>query len=177
MLKSEIPSEVLSDRFLLKPLAVDDVTERYAGWLNDSATSAYISAKLDLADLREYVRERTERSDVVFFGIFDRITGLHIGNIKFEPVNAEIGYTIMGILVGDPQWRGKGVASEVLVASAEWLRKYHHIEQIILGVSRSHSAAISAYQKVGFVEESTPVIPVVLPENMTMVWHLKQSSL
>ena len=65
----------------------------------------------------------------------------------------------------------------MLAASADWLRKYYRIEQIILGVSRSHTAAISAYQKVGFIEESTPFIPNVLPENMTMVLHLKKSSL
>ena len=176
MLKSEIPFEVQSDRFLLKPLTVDDVTERYAGWLRDSLTSEYISSKLELADLKVYVQERSGRTDVIFFGIFDRITGLHIGNIKFEPMNSDTGYTIMGILIGDPLWRGKGVAAEVLAASAEWLRKYHRIQQIILGVSRTHIAAISAYQKVGFVEESTSYIPVVLPENMTMVWHLKQFS-
>ena len=99
------------------------------------------------------------------------------GNIKYEPVHTELGYAIMGILLGDPDWRGKGVAVEVLAASADWLRKYYRIEQIILGVSRSHTAAISAYQKVGFIEESTPFIPNVLPENMTMVLHLKKSSL
>ncbi|NHQ59243.1 GNAT family N-acetyltransferase [Chlorobium sp. BLA1] len=169
---SDYPLEVHTERFLLRTLTVDDVNERYAGWLRDSLTSEYITAKLDLADLKAYVLELSRRRDVIFLGVFDKNTGLHIGNIKYEPVDPEQGYAIMGILIGECDWRGKGVAAEVLNATADWLQKYHNIKQIILGVSRSHTAAITAYQKVGFVEESTPFIPIVLPENMVMVWHL-----
>lgn len=40
------------ERFLLKLLTEDDVTERYVGWLRDSATSEYIFKKLYLANLK-----------------------------------------------------------------------------------------------------------------------------
>ena len=166
-------TEIPTNRFVLRPLRVDDVNERYANWLSDQATSQYITAKLNLADLRQYVHECSAREDVMFLGIFEKETGLHIGNIKYEPVNTELGYAIMGILIGDPDWRGKGVAAEVLLASAEWLSKCRNIKQIVLGVSRTNIAAIRAYQKVGFIEETSRYIPSVSVENMTMAWHLK----
>lgn len=168
-------TEILTNRFILRPLRVDDVSDRYAGWLSDQATSQYITAKLNLADLRQYVLEHSGREDVLFLGIFERASGLHIGNIKYEPVNSTLGYAIMGILIGEPNWRGKGVATEVILASAEWLRQCRNIKQIVLGVHRVNTAAILAYQKVGFIEESTKFIPAVSAENMTMVWHLKAS--
>jgi RimJ/RimL family protein N-acetyltransferase len=154
---------------------VADVSERYAGWLSDQATSQYISAKLNLADLRQYVLERSDREDVLFLGIFEKETCRHIGNIKYEPVDAELGYAIMGILIGEPNWRAKGVAAEVLLASVEWLRQYRKIKQIVLGVSRVNTAAVRAYQKVGFIEEASRLLPSFAEENMTMVWHLKTS--
>lgn len=170
---SNLTEKIFTDRFSLRPLKMDDVVERYARWLSDQATSKYISATLSLSELRQYVQERCDRDDVLFFGIFDKITGLHIGNIKYEPVNSELRYAIMGILIGEAEWRGKGVATEVLSASADWLHRYRNIEQIVLGVSRSNVAAIRAYQKAGFVEQSTVYIPNVSAENSTMVLHLK----
>ena len=164
---------IITNRFILRLLNICDVTQRYAGWLSDQRTSKFISATLNLPELRRYVLERSNRDDVLFFGIFDKITGLHIGNIKYEPINSELRFAIMGILIGEAEWRGKGVANEVLSASADWLHQYRNIEQIVLAVSRSNVAAIRAYQKAGFVEQPTVYIPNVSAENSTMVLHLK----
>lgn len=167
--------EILTNRFMLRPLDVDDVSDRYAGWLREPAAQQYISAATsqpDITVLRQYVAERSGQEDVMFLGIFEKISGLHIGNIKYEPVNSELGYATVGILIGERDWRGRGVAAEVLLASAEWLHQHRDIRQIVLGVSRTNTAAIHAYKKVGFVEEATEFIPTVSPEGLTMVWHL-----
>lgn len=165
------PTETHTKRFLLKPLSVDDVSNRYVGWLSDQETSQFITARHNLADLRQYVLERSGRDDVLFLGIFEIKTGLHIGNIKYEPVNFETGYAVMGILIGEAGWRGKSVATEVITASAEWLRQYRNIRQIVLGVNRANIAAVRAYKKIGFVEETSVFVPSNSPEGMTMVWH------
>ncbi len=172
---SATPNQILTSRFLLRPLDVDDVDDRYVGWLRDPQALQYISAAAsqpDLGALRQYVKERSGRDEVVFLGIFDRVTGSHLGNIKYEPVDSDLGYAIMGLLVGEPDWRGKGVAAEVLAATAQWLLQHRNIRQIVLGVSRFNIPAIRAYQKIGFVEESTAFIASVSPENLTMVWRL-----
>lgn len=171
-----IPTIIYTNRFALKPLRVDDVSPRYAGWLSDKATSQFITAKLDLVGLRQYVLERSGREDIIFLGIFEKGTGLHIGNIKYEPINSEMGYAVMGILIGEEGWRGKGVAAEVISASAEWLRMHRNIRKIILGVDRANSAAVSAYQKLGFIEELSVFVPSASSEGKTMVWHLCPSN-
>ena len=108
-----------------------------------------------MAALRSYIAERCGRRDVVFLGIFVRTDGTHIGNIKFEPVDEREGYAVMGILIGDPSWRGKGVTIEVLEASTAWLVEHRGIREVVLGVEREHSAAIHAYEKAGFRIETT----------------------
>ena len=55
----------------------------------------------------------------------------------------------MGILIGDSDWRGKGVAIEVIKASAHYLAKRYGVTTIFLGVDQINKAAVSAYQKVG----------------------------
>lgn len=152
---------ITTERFLLRPLVENDVTDRYLKWLGDADSRKFITfAAKDksLSDLKQYVRDRIDRDDIFFLGIFEKDTGLHIGNIKYEPVNSELGYAIMGLMIGDPAYRGRGVAAEVLWASAQWLKKYRKIKQILLGVSTQNTAAIHAYEKVGFVIADTEFI-------------------
>jgi len=108
----------------------------------------------------------------LFLGIFNKVDGLHIGNIKYEPVNTQQQYAIMGILIGDSAWRGMGVASEVIVASSDWLHKNKNINHIVLGVNKTNAAAIRVYQKIGFIEKSSKYLPDQEIENTTMVLDL-----
>ncbi len=159
-------------RFILREITLEDVTERYLGWFRDGESARHIASAATtqaLSDLTAYVAARINREDVLFLGIFDLATGEHIGNLKYEPVNTAQGYAIMGILIGEPAWRGRGVAAEVLVASARWLREHRGITQIVLGVSVDNTRAIRGYQSAGFVIEDSPCMPGPHPEYHTMV--------
>ena len=173
MTENIFDGSISTNRFILKPLAVTDVTDRYIGWLNDPSTNQFISAKLSRTDLEKYVCERLNRKDVLFLGIFNKIDGLHIGNIKYEPINSKQGYAVMGILIGEAIWRGKGVATEVILASALWLNNNKKINQVILGASKLNLAAIRAYQKIGFIEKPSKHLPNITNTTMSMVLDMK----
>lgn len=164
-----------SDRFLLRELTEADVTPRYLGWLQDNSTRKHIVSadeSSDLASLREYVTSRIGRQDILFLGIFEKTSGLHVGNIKYEPVNSALGYAVMGILIGDPTFRGKGVGTEVLICSAGWLKKYRNIHQILLGVSRDNMPAMRSYEKAGFKVSTSPHLRQSVPEQIIMAWNI-----
>lgn len=140
-------------RFILKPITSKDVNNNYLSWLDIEISGGYIDyAKntITLVDLMQYVKERENQKNILFLAIFDKITNQHIGNIKYEPINFDDKTATMGILIGDKNWRGKGVASEVITASAKYLKKTHHIKMILLGVDKTNIPALSAYQKIGF---------------------------
>ena len=126
-----------------------------------------------LSDLKQYVCDRIGRDSIFFLGIFEKASGLHIGNIKYEPVDSALGYAIMGMLIGDLAYRGKKVGAEVLNASAGWLKEHRNIRQIVLGVSKDNHAAVKAYEKAGFVVADTPHIQKPMPGAITMVWRLE----
>lgn len=164
-----------TERLFLRELRIEDATEVYLGWFKDATATRYICTAVvtkELTDLRRYVLERAGREDVLFLGIFEKVSGLHIGNIKYEPVDTVAGFAIMGILIGDPAYRGMGVTPEVLKVSAAWLKAHRGIRQIVLRVLAEHTAAVRAYERVGFVVEDTPHIATPYPGSMTMVWHL-----
>ena len=155
--------EIPTKRFILRPLSEHDVTERYLGWLNDNEAQKFITTAASyqtISSLKKYVVDRIGRDDVLFLGIFDSLDGFHVGNIKYEPINVFLGYAVMGILIGEPTYRGKGVATEVLHASAEWLKRNRSIGQILLGVSNENRAAVRAYQRAGFQILESPHIHI-----------------
>lgn len=164
--------ELRTPRFRLRSMDVSFVSQQYLDWIH--VASEYINVKTPddnqtLDDLRAYIEAREGRDDVLFLAIVDAESGRHIGNIKYEPVDRETGVAVMGILVGDEAFRGKGVAGEVLLATAEWLKTHRGIHTIVLGVSVKNPAAIRAYEKVGFVREDTPLVVKSHPDQVLMV--------
>lgn len=149
-----------TDRFTLRPLQVDDANEHYMSWFGDPVTENIEAKKTtrSLADLQRYVREKTARPDVLFLGIFERDTQLHVGNVKFEPVDRDKGYAVFGILIGMEEFRGRGVAGEVIKACAKWLKE-QGLHEIVLGVSTDNVSAMRAYEKAGFQIGDTEHIP------------------
>ena len=158
---------IVTQRFLLKLLTIDDVNQNYLSWLNPEINSyiEYAKSNTSMKVLRSYVGERENRQDVLFLGIFTKDKH-HIGNIKYEPINQKNKTAVMGILIGDSNWRGVGVAVEVIKASGDYLVEQYGIETILLGVSRNNKEAIVAYQKVGFkVKDQNK-------NSIKMVWRL-----
>lgn len=174
MTAPKFPVVIETDRFLLRELTVDDVSTRYLGWLSDSEAKKWIvtaESTRGLADLREYVLQRAGREDVFFLGIFLKSDKLHIGNIKYEPVLSDEGRAELGILIGDPAFRGKRVFAEVLAASANWLKLHRGIHHICLGVERENLPAVNAYQNAGFVAEPS-LQQARAPDVLRMVLHV-----
>ena len=62
------------------------------------------------------------------------------------------------MLIGDRDFRGRGVAGEIIAATAAWLRQ-EGLREIVLGVARDNPAAIRAYEKAGFEIGDTPHLP------------------
>jgi ribosomal-protein-alanine N-acetyltransferase len=165
---------IFTARFYLRPLSVADVSARYLYWLRDGLAKRFISGAHganDFDELRSYVSQREARDDLLFLGIFTH-DGTHIGNIKYEPIDSVRAVAVLGILIGEAEWRGVGVAGEVIASTAKWLRDSRGIKTIVLGVDRDNSAAIYAYKKLGFVEKVHPLVPVDGVVACSMVWHL-----
>ena len=161
-------------RFYLRPLVLQDVSNKYLDWFGDVDVMRYIEAssnRLDRSNLEDYVRYHINRRDTLFLGIFTK-DAVHIGNIKYQPIDLQTRIATMGILVGEKEWRGRGVASEVIKSSAEWLKTKYKIMQIKLSVDPQNQAALNAYLKSGFKQYDfhehidRPNRPIILTLNI-----------
>ncbi len=147
------PVLITTPRFTLRTLTMNDATDQYSRWFEDPVIADHIAgAKIDhsIDALRSYIAQKTAQADTLFLGIFTREGDTHIGNLKFEPIDVDSRHAVLGIMVGDPNWRGRGVAAEVIQAAEKWLNKKLGISELALGVARSNVAAQKAYKKAGF---------------------------
>jgi RimJ/RimL family protein N-acetyltransferase len=167
---------ILTARFALRPLTAADASERYSRWFDDDA-DFIVAAKSahSVADLRSYIEERVGRDDVLFLGIYTREEGQHIGTIKYEPIDAPGRYAVMGIFIGERDWRARGAAGEVIRASAQWLRQNRGIDTIVLGVDRNNARAMRAFEKIGFRFEASDKIPPRTDGSFSMVWRMEEN--
>jgi len=169
--------DIRTERFRLRPLSVSDATQTYLQWLMDPDMRRYIQAAQatsDLEKLRTYIRNYYEDESALFLGIFTRDTGVHIGNIKYHPIDAREGYAVMGIMIGDAMWRGKGVAKEVLKGTADWLKRHLSISKIGLGVDKSNTAAVKSYLAIGFQTVEADWLRIDKAKGHAMVWELAE---
>lgn len=139
-------------RLTLRPLTEMDATNTYASWLNDPVVNQYLETRqVTLPALRQYIREKATSPNAILFGIFWNENGKHIGNIKLEPIDLQKKEATLGILIGDKDSWGKGVATEATNMLADYAFGPLGLRALTLGVIAEHAAAIRVYEKCGFV--------------------------
>lgn len=143
---------ITGEHIELRILTEADASEEYAAWLNDPMVNQYLETRhVSLKELKTYIREKAEKPDALFFGIFWRENNRHIGNLKLEPIDCEKGEAAIGILIGDKASWGKGVATEATNLAAEYAFSTLKLRALTLGVIPENTAAIRVYEKCGFV--------------------------
>lgn len=135
----------------LRALSEEDATAEYVAWLNDPEVNKYLETRhVTLSELRDYIRSKKESSTAILMGIFWKKNGRHIGNVKLEPINKEKKTATMGILIGDKDYWGKGVATETINLVTAYAFSNLKLKLIELGVIAENAAAIRVYKKCGF---------------------------
>lgn len=159
---SAINTQIESERFYFRILRPEMVGEKYLSWFDNSDVKKNIlsaGSVHSINDLKQYVSTKFEKADSFFWGIFDKANGLHIGNIKYDPLDWASKSAVMGILIGDPKWRGCGVAGEAILSTSDFLKGYG-INQIFLGVDNTNSQAVNAYYKIGFKKSDNSYLKI-----------------
>ena len=153
-----------SDRLILKPLSTTFLSQKYVDWMNDEQVIRYLESGGDytLDKLKSYLEE-VENNPKYFWAITLRSTGEHIGNIKIDPIHPLHRFGEYGIMIGDRNAWGEGIAKDASKIVIDYCFKKLKLTQINLGVQRKNLIAISLYNKLGFRINSHP------PQKTTLV--------
>jgi RimJ/RimL family protein N-acetyltransferase len=107
---------LVSANIYLRALEQRDVSDRYVRWLNDPEIRNNVVAgnfPQGYDSIREFVASmRTPHA--VSFAICLKAEGAHVGNVALRHIDWTNRQAEVGILVGEPSVRGRGVASEAV---------------------------------------------------------------
>lgn len=146
---------MIGERIRLRPVYSGDLPIMRP-WFDDPATMAYWARPRPFVTEQEFVADLSGR-----FARFDRAgyfmilspDDTPIGRIDYEDLDVRNASASIGIVIGDPNARGKGFGPDAIVTLLShlfWDRNLHRIELTVLAWNER---AIRAYRRIGFVDE------------------------
>jgi len=116
-------SELESQRLCFRKLTPEDVTETYVGWLNDPEINRYLEIRFvehTLESCRSFVEHTNMDPGSHLFGIMDKISRSHIGNIKLGFINKRHQRGELSFFIGAKSFQGRGLATEAVREITKW---------------------------------------------------------
>ena len=153
---SQKPVRIHSEKYLVRTINADDASDRWASWMSDPEAMHMLNMPARTwkkADVVKYVGTFDQRSHLLL-GIFDKQSGLHVGIFTVD-INYALGEYLVNLLIGEPDYRNKGVTSSLMFRFREYF-----FETLGLNVSKAsvlaRNTAITHYLlKTGWRLEQT----------------------
>ena len=125
-----------------------------------------MAAALGISQLKQYVSSCYLNSNCLLFGIF--CGSQHVGNIKYEPIDLKTSICAVGLMIGNSNFRGIGLAAKSLALGNSTVASKYGIKTIELRVYSWNIRAINAYKKAGFVIVDTASLIEPHPDGTIM---------
>lgn len=154
-MKTEL--SVRSQRLELRRLTGADVGERYLSWLADPETTRFLEARFGthtLASTREWVEEMNSHPGTWLLAIVDlEGDSGHIGNIKVGPLDRHHGTADVGIMLGEPSARGRGLGTEAIRLAGELILSQPQVRKLTASCYSGNAASSNAFIAAGWEAE------------------------
>ena len=150
-----IIDEIQADRLRLAPLDPQRLGVRYVEWLNDPAVNQYLESRLSVQtsdSVTRYVADNNAANDAILFGIFEKATSLHIGNIRISKISWMHGHADIGLLIGETDRWGKGYAREAIGSATRAAFETLKLRKLVAGCYVSNGGSFRAFQHCDYRE-------------------------
>jgi ribosomal-protein-alanine N-acetyltransferase len=127
--------------------------QNYLSWLSNHESNPFIlatSEKWNSKKLKSFIQAQNDSKDTALIGIFDQSTRRHVGNIKYENVYLGSLTCSFGILIGESDYRGRGIGAAVISETMKHFSVQFNISEFSLGVDKDNGRAIKTYSNLGF---------------------------
>ena len=149
-------SIIISERLIFKTLTEDDVSPRYVDWLNDREVNQFLETRFasqSFESCRKFVSEMNNDPLSHLFGIFDRKSHGHIGNIKLGFINTHHLTGQLSLLLGEKSCWGRGYATESIRCITKWGFDDLGLERVEAGCYDTNLGSLRAFLKAEYVVE------------------------
>ena len=146
--------KLIGDRIYLSPKGVsDDEITKFTEWMNDFQITDYTGRSSQIMtwqNEKEYLENATKNNDNKGFNIIDLKSDKLIGTVGLAHFNYIAGSAVLGIFIGDSDFRNNGYGTEAIRLLLEYGFKYLNLHSIRLDLLSINERAHKCYLKCGF---------------------------
>ena len=150
------PLAIETERFILRSMVADDVTEDYVNWWNDAEIQKGFGnppRKFSLEKARTHVSQFNNKNNF-HLGIYEKKTDNLVG---FYAITIDLRQMVSkaNVCIGVKSLWSKGVATELGLAAIQYRFENMGVEKIEGEVRDENQASMRLYEKMGFKKEGT----------------------
>lgn len=150
---SVAPRRVTGTRLYLRRLDPLDISPRYVSWFQDKDWLRYY-AGTPWEPTKNALRAQLAQDNLFIYGIFPLgQLDFCIGTVRIGPVHPIHGTSDLVAMIGDPSYRGKGLASEAIRLGNRLAFEAHGVRKLAGGMFAANEASIRAYLRAGWFIE------------------------
>jgi RimJ/RimL family protein N-acetyltransferase len=127
----------------------------YQRWINDLGTTRTLDLPpypMTMEKEQDWFDQQSKTQEDTPFTIYERETLRPIGNTGLHEVDHRNRMATFGILIGEPECRGKGYGTETTRLMLDYAFTALGLHNVMLMVFEFNPGAIKAYEKAGFKE-------------------------
>lgn len=137
----------------LRILHQNNFSASYPIWLNDPEVNKFLSCRFktySLRDCQDYIENSFLLMNEFLFGIIDKGSDKHIGNVKIGPIDMLHATAQIGLFIGDKTHWGRGIATNVIQGLSNWAFNELKLEKLEAGCYEENFASKKAFLNSGF---------------------------
>ena len=145
-------------KLYVRGVELSDVDGPYLAWLNDRETTRFLDTgrfPTTRETLENLIRTSTGKTESLWLAIVDRKTDKHIGNIKLGPIHWIHRSASIGIVIGDPRYRGRGYGREAIELVLRHAFTQLNVHKVTAGAYGDHTACLALFKQLGFSVEGS----------------------
>ena len=146
--------KLIGDRIYLSPRGTsEDEIQKFTEWMNDFEVTEYTGRSGQIVTLigeKEYLEDSARESKNRNFDIIELNENKLIGTLGLEHINWIERSAVLGIFIGDEDYRSNGYGTEAINLLLEYRFKYLNLHSIRLSLLSINERAHKCYKKCGF---------------------------
>lgn len=146
--------KLVGDRIYLAPKGTsEEEIEKFTEWMNDFQVTDYIARTSQITTYdgeKQYLENATKDANNRSFNIVETGTDKLIGTVSLENFNWIERSAVLGIFIGEKDFRSNGYGTEAIKIILEYGFKYLNLHSIRLDLLSINKRAHKCYLKCGF---------------------------
>ena len=146
--------KLIGDRIYLSPKGItDEEIEKFTEWMNDFQVTDYTDRSGQITTIvgeKEWLENSAKNTENRIFNIIESKDNKLIGTIGLEHFNWIARSAVLGIFIGDKDFRNNGYGTEAIKLLLEYGFKYLNLHSIRLNLLAINERAHKCYLKCGF---------------------------